>query len=103
MRTSQTLTSTLAAGKANALDLALVLGEPQSNAPAVTPGTYTPDGMPDELTASFYSNDANCQVTDAVQTTGSVTITGAGASYTGTFDLDLRRGPRDGQLRRPAL
>jgi len=75
------------AQKANLLDLILVLGETDANGPAVTPGTYTPSTMPDELTAGYTSLDANCQGPQTEETAGSVTVTAAGASYVGTFDL----------------
>jgi hypothetical protein len=73
--------------KANMLDLILVLGETNASGPAVTPGTYTPSTMPDELTAGYTSLDANCMGADSEETAGSVTVTAAGASFAGTFDL----------------
>jgi hypothetical protein len=73
--------------KANLLDLVLVLGETEATGPAVTPGTYTPSTMPDELTASYDSFDANCMDMSGEQTGGSVTITSVGDSFKGTFDV----------------
>ncbi len=83
----QSLGADPGAQQANLLDLILVLGETDANGPAVTPGTYTPTTMPDELTAGYTSLDASCQGSDNEETAGSVTVTAAGASYVGTFDL----------------
>jgi hypothetical protein len=73
--------------KANLRTLGFVLGATSSSAPPVAPGTYTQMNTTDEMTASYSSSDATCQMTDSPWMGGSVTACGVGASYTGTFDL----------------
>jgi hypothetical protein len=72
--------------RANLLAIALVLGATDASA-VVTPGTYTANGNPDELSASYSSYDAQCNMTGSEATAESVTLTSAGSSYEGTFDL----------------
>lgn len=87
--------------KANVLELALVLGEAGGDAGAVTPGTYTASGGPDQLQGVFHVWDANCMSGADMLTGGSVTLTTAGAVYSGTFDLMFGAGPVTGTFAAP--
>jgi hypothetical protein len=72
---------------ANLVYLSLTLGATSSAAGPVTPGTYTPTTMVNQLTATFGSTDATCQTAAQEETAGQVVLCSAGATFAGTFDL----------------
>ncbi len=78
--------------RANTFYLQFVMGG-LSNAPlsARTYTSYSLDGYPD-LSAEYVGYDYTCEYSNGVLTTGSVTLTGVGATYTGTFDLTFDTG-----------
>ena len=83
-------------GQASFGAMIFVLGQTDSAAPPVGPGTYTATGSPDEGNLGYYNgvtllppgNNGVCGGTFIAGADGSsVVVSGAGASITGTFDV----------------
>ena len=71
-------------------------------AEGVPPGTYKVTQAPNGVSAAFNSFDANCQNTETLASTGTITVTSVGSSINGSFDLTFLASHLSGTFEAPA-